>query len=75
MLLTANQPEFLSKREKEKTKTHTISSGKVIIHADKELVLNLTDAERNSYQETMDDFIEQQKLKKQANIFKELGLE
>ena len=47
------------KREKEKTKTYTISSGKVIIHGERQSELNLTDDERNSYQETMDDFIEQ----------------
>jgi hypothetical protein len=47
------------KREKEKTKTYTISSGKLIIHGQRQSELNLTDDERNSYQETMDDFIEQ----------------
>tara|TARA_R110001592_G_scaffold71364_6_gene218240 strand:+ start:2958 stop:3548 length:591 start_codon:yes stop_codon:yes gene_type:complete len=46
-------------REKEKTKTYTISSGKLIIHGERQSELNLTDDERNSYQETMDDFIEQ----------------
>ncbi len=47
------------KREKEKTKTYTISSGKLIIHGQRQSELNLTDDERNSYQETMDDFVEQ----------------
>ncbi len=46
-------------REKEKTKTYTISSGKLIIHGERQSELNLTDDERNSYQETMDDFLEQ----------------
>ena len=46
-------------REKEKTKQYTISSGKLVIHAERESDLNLTDEEKNSYQETMDDFIEQ----------------
>ena len=47
------------KREQEKTKVYTISSGKLIIHGEKQSELNLTDGERNSYQETMDDFLEQ----------------
>tara|TARA_R110001583_G_scaffold61265_2_gene181296 strand:+ start:4492 stop:5046 length:555 start_codon:yes stop_codon:yes gene_type:complete len=46
-------------REKEKTKQYTISSGKLVIHAERESDLNLTDEEKNSYQETMDDFLEQ----------------
>tara|TARA_R110000796_G_scaffold24325_2_gene69384 strand:+ start:2757 stop:3308 length:552 start_codon:yes stop_codon:yes gene_type:complete len=46
-------------REKERTKTYTISSGKLIIHGDRQSELNITDDERNSYQETMDDFLEQ----------------
>jgi|TARA_Y100000310_G_scaffold342951_1_gene448417 hypothetical protein len=46
-------------REKEKTRTYTISSGKMIIHGERESELTLTDDERTSYQETMDDFIEQ----------------
>tara|TARA_R110002020_G_scaffold329497_3_gene545316 strand:+ start:1582 stop:2136 length:555 start_codon:yes stop_codon:yes gene_type:complete len=46
-------------REKEKTKTYTISSGKLVIHGERQSELNLTDDERNSYQETMDDFLEQ----------------
>jgi len=47
------------KREKEKTKTYTISSGKLIIHGERASELNLTSEEQNTYQETMDDFIEQ----------------
>ena len=47
------------KREKEKTKEYTISSGKLIIHAYDESELNLTDDEKTTYQETMDDFVEQ----------------
>jgi|10_taG_2_1085330.scaffolds.fasta_scaffold00691_16 hypothetical protein len=47
------------KREKEKTKEYTISSGKLVIHAYDESELNLTDDEKTTYQETMDDFIEQ----------------
>jgi len=47
------------KRDKEKTKTYTISSGKLIIHGERTSELNLTSEEQNTYQETMDDFIEQ----------------
>jgi hypothetical protein len=47
------------KREKEKTKTYTISSGKLIIHGERASELNLTTEEQSTYQETMDDFIEQ----------------
>ena len=46
-------------REKEKTRTYTISSGKMVIHGERESELSLTEDERTSYQETMDDFIEQ----------------
>ena len=48
-----------AEREKEKTEVYTISAGKLIIHGDDESQLNLTDEEKTSYQETMDDFIEQ----------------
>tara|TARA_R110000744_G_scaffold95571_1_gene184582 strand:+ start:921 stop:1520 length:600 start_codon:yes stop_codon:yes gene_type:complete len=47
------------KRDKEKTKTYTISSGKLVIHGERQSELNLTGDEQNTYQETMDDFIEQ----------------
>tara|TARA_R110000796_G_scaffold60401_4_gene139779 strand:- start:2508 stop:3065 length:558 start_codon:yes stop_codon:yes gene_type:complete len=47
------------KRDKEKTKTYTISSGKLIIHGERASELNLTTEEQSTYQETMDDFIEQ----------------
>ena len=46
-------------REKEKTEVYTISAGKLVIHGDDESQLNLTDDEKTTYQETMDDFIEQ----------------
>jgi hypothetical protein len=48
-----------AEREKEKTQEYTISAGKLVIHAYDESELNLTDDEKTSYQETMDDFIEQ----------------
>tara|TARA_R110002020_G_scaffold131188_1_gene293440 strand:- start:8118 stop:8705 length:588 start_codon:yes stop_codon:yes gene_type:complete len=47
------------KREQEKTKVYTISSGKLIIHGDKESQLDLTEDEKTTYQETMDDFLDQ----------------
>ena len=48
-----------SRREKEKTKVYTVSSGKVVLHGQKESELTMTDDEKTSYQETMDDFIDQ----------------
>ena len=48
-----------NKREKEKTKVYTISSGKLIIHGEKESQLDLTEDEKTTYQETMDDFLDQ----------------
>ena len=48
-----------AEREKEKTQEYTISAGKLVIHAYDESELNLTDDEKTTYQETMDDFIEQ----------------
>ena len=51
--------DVAKEREKEKTKQYTISSGKLVIHAERESDLNLTDEEKNTYQETMDDFLEQ----------------
>jgi len=48
-----------NKREKEKTKVYTISSGKLIIHGEKESQLDLTVDEKTTYQETMDDFLDQ----------------
>jgi len=47
------------KRENEKTKVYTISSGKLIIHGDRESQLDLTEDEKTTYQETMDDFLDQ----------------
>lgn len=46
-------------REEEKTREYTVSSGKVILHGIEEADLDLTDEEKNNYQETMDEFIEQ----------------
>ena len=51
--------DVAAEREKEKTEVYTISAGKLIIHGEDESELNLTDDEKTTYQETMDDFIEQ----------------
>ena len=51
--------DVAKEREKEKTEVCTISAGKLVIHGDDESQLNLTDDEKTTYQETMDDFIEQ----------------
>ena len=48
-----------SKRENEKTKEYTISSGIMVTHGYTESDLDLTDDEKNSYQSTMDEFVEQ----------------
>ena len=46
-------------REEEKTKEYDVSSGKIIVHGYTTSDITLTDEEKNTYQETMDDFIEQ----------------
>ena len=46
-------------REEEKTKEYDVSSGKIIVHGYTTPDITLTDEEKNTYQETMDDFIEQ----------------
>jgi hypothetical protein len=46
-------------REEEKTKEYDVSSGKIIVHGYTTPDITLTDEEKNVYQETMDDFIEQ----------------
>ena len=46
-------------REEEKTKEYDVSSGKIIVHGYTTPDITLTDEEKNTYQETMDDFVEQ----------------
>jgi|TARA_B100000902_G_scaffold398829_2_gene467096 hypothetical protein len=46
-------------REKEKTKEYDVSSGKIVVHGYTVSDITLTDEEKNTYQETMDDFVEQ----------------
>ena len=46
-------------RDEEKIKEYEVSSGKIIVHGYTTPDITLTDEEKNTYQETMDDFIEQ----------------
>ena len=46
-------------RDDEKTKEYEVSSGKIVVHGYTTTDITLTDEEKNTYQETMDDFIEQ----------------
>ena len=46
-------------REKEKTKEYEVSSGLIVVHGYTTNDVTLTDEEKNAYQETMDDFLEQ----------------
>jgi len=46
-------------REEEKTKEYDVSSGKIVVHGYTTTDVTLTDEEKNTYQETMDDFMEQ----------------
>mgnify|MGYP001173028391 FL=1 len=46
-------------REAEKTKTYDVSSGKIVVHGYTTSDVALTDEEKNTYQETMDEFLEQ----------------
>ena len=46
-------------REKEKTKEYEVSRGLIVVHGYTTNDVTLTDEEKNAYQETMDDFLEQ----------------
>jgi len=46
-------------RDEEKTKEYDVSSGKIVVHGYTTPDITLTDEEKNTYQETMDDFVEQ----------------
>ena len=46
-------------REKEKTEEYEVSSGRIVVHGYTTNDITLTDEEKNAYQETMDDFIDQ----------------
>ena len=46
-------------RDIEKVEEYEVSSGKIVVHGYTTPDVTLTDEEKNTYQETMDDFIEQ----------------
>ena len=46
-------------RDTEKTKTYEVSSGKIIVHGYTTPEVSLTDEEKNTYQETMEEFLDQ----------------
>lgn len=46
-------------RDREKVKEYEVSSGKIVMHGYTTTDVTLTDEEKNTYQETMDDFVEQ----------------
>ena len=46
-------------RDEEKIKEYDVSSGKIIVHGYTTADITLTDEEKNTYQETMEDFMEQ----------------
>ena len=46
-------------REKEKTEEYEVSSGLIVVHGYTTNDITLTDEEKNAYQETMDDFVDQ----------------
>lgn len=59
-----NSDEFNDQRDdelkpEEKRKEYTISGGKIIVHGYDDNDLDLTDEEKSSFQETMDEFVEQ----------------
>tara|TARA_R100001509_G_scaffold130872_1_gene84301 strand:+ start:4545 stop:5075 length:531 start_codon:yes stop_codon:yes gene_type:complete len=53
------EDEQKMQRDEEKTKEYEVSSGKIVVHGYTTTDITLTDEEKNTYQETMDDFIEQ----------------
>jgi hypothetical protein len=51
--------ETEEKPEEEKTKEYTVSGGKIIVHGVTEQDLTLTEDEKQTYQETMEQFVEE----------------
>lgn len=51
--------ETEEKPEEEKTKEYTVSGGKIIVHGVTEQDLTLTEEEKQTYQETMEQFVEE----------------
>ena len=45
-------------RDSEKTKTYDVSSGKIVVHGYTTADVALTDEEKNTYQETMEEFLD-----------------
>lgn len=45
--------------DEERTKEYTVSGGKIIVHGMTEQDLTLTEEEKSTYQETMEEFVEQ----------------
>jgi len=45
-------------RDSEKTKTYDVSSGKIVVHGYTTSDISLTDEEKNTYQETMEEFLD-----------------
>ena len=58
-MMTEQVEDLEMQREEEKTKEYEVSSGKIIVHGYTTSDITLTDEEKNTYQETMDDFVEQ----------------
>lgn len=59
-----NGDEFNDQRDdelkpEEKRKEYNISGGKIVVHGYEDNDLDLTDEEKSSFQETMDEFVEQ----------------
>jgi len=51
--------ETEEKPDEEKTKEYTVSGGKIIVHGVTEQDLTLTEEEKQTYQETMEQFVEE----------------
>ena len=51
--------EDVEKEREEKSREYKVSGGVIVMHGSDDESLDLTDDEKTTYQETMDDFIEQ----------------
>jgi hypothetical protein len=54
-----DEPESRPQVEEEKTKEYTVSGGKIIVHGATEQDLVLTEEEQSTFQETMEQFVEE----------------
>tara|TARA_R110000824_G_scaffold57118_13_gene155690 strand:+ start:917 stop:1459 length:543 start_codon:yes stop_codon:yes gene_type:complete len=59
MLEQVEVEDIQLERDAEKTKTYDVSSGKIIVHGYTTSDVSLTDEEKNTYQETMEEFLDQ----------------